>query len=172
MPITPDTKDWTWVLEKPCPACGFVASEATPADVGPTIRSHIPRWRAALERDDVAVRPDDSTWSTLEYAAHVRDVFGVFEQRLRLMLAEDAPTFADWDQDAAAAEGDYAGQRASTVAAELDAAGQATASTYDAVRREQWERNGLRSNGSQFTVRTLSQYLLHDLVHHLHDVRA
>ena len=23
MPITPDTKNWTWVLERPCPDCGF-----------------------------------------------------------------------------------------------------------------------------------------------------
>ena len=23
MPITPDTKDWTWVMERPCPDCGF-----------------------------------------------------------------------------------------------------------------------------------------------------
>ncbi len=172
MPITPDVKDWTWVVEKPCSACGFAASQTSPADVGPTIRSHIPRWRKALERTDVAVRPDDSTWSTLEYAAHVRDVFGVFEQRLRLMLAEDGPDFADWDQDAAAVDGDYAGQRPSAVAAELDTAGQASASTYDAVRREQWGRTGRRSNGAQFTVQTLSQYLLHDLVHHLHDVDA
>ena len=29
-PITPDTKDWTWVLERPCPECGF--DPATVAD--------------------------------------------------------------------------------------------------------------------------------------------
>ena len=23
MPITPDTTDWTWVLERPCTECGF-----------------------------------------------------------------------------------------------------------------------------------------------------
>ncbi len=32
--ITPDTKDWTWVLERPCPDCGFVASDVAAADVG------------------------------------------------------------------------------------------------------------------------------------------
>ena len=26
MPIVPDDKDWTWVLERPCPECGFDAS--------------------------------------------------------------------------------------------------------------------------------------------------
>ena len=28
MSITPDTKDWTWVLERPCPECGFEALAA------------------------------------------------------------------------------------------------------------------------------------------------
>ena len=23
MTIIPDTKDWTWVLQRPCPECGF-----------------------------------------------------------------------------------------------------------------------------------------------------
>lgn len=26
MAIVPDTKDWTWVLERACPECGFDAS--------------------------------------------------------------------------------------------------------------------------------------------------
>lgn len=33
-----------------------------------------------------------------------------------------------------------------------------------------WERTGLRSDGAQFTVLTLGQYLVHDPVHHVWDV--
>ncbi len=36
-----------------------------------------------------------------------RDVFVVFDQRLALMLAEDDPLFASWDQDATALESRY-----------------------------------------------------------------
>ena len=32
------------------------------------------------------------------------------------------------------------------------------------------QRRGIRSNGSEFTILTLAQYFLHDVVHHLHDV--
>ncbi|HEY5013683.1 MAG TPA: DinB family protein, partial [Acidimicrobiia bacterium] len=32
--ITPDTKDWTWVLERPCPECGFDASAFAREQVG------------------------------------------------------------------------------------------------------------------------------------------
>ena len=34
-----------------------------------------------------------------------------------------------------------------------------------------WQRRGLRSDGSEFTVETLGRYHLHDVVHHLYDVR-
>jgi hypothetical protein len=33
-----------------------------------------------------------------------------------------------------------------------------------------WDRPGLRSNGSRFTVASLGRYHLHDVVHHLRDV--
>ena len=29
MTITPDAKDWTWVLERPCPECGLDTSSFT-----------------------------------------------------------------------------------------------------------------------------------------------
>jgi hypothetical protein len=170
--IVPDTKDWTWVLARPCPECGFAAADVEPADVGPAVRGSLPRWRTALERPDVAVRPSPDVWSTLEYAAHVRDVFRIFDERLGLMVEQDDPAFANWDQDVAALEGDYAHQDPAVLADELEASGEVVAASFDAVAPGQEERTGRRSNGSVFTVRTLGQYFLHDVVHHLHDVRA
>ena len=29
-PVPPDTKDWTWVLERPCPDCGFATFADNP----------------------------------------------------------------------------------------------------------------------------------------------
>ncbi|WP_427017224.1 DinB family protein [Pseudarthrobacter sp. P1] len=170
MAIIPDDKDWTWVLDETCPECGFAAAEATPATVASTIPELLPRWQAVLRRHEAAVRPNEHTWSALEYACHVRDVFEVFEGRLDLMLAQDNPTFANWDQDKAAVDADYAGQDPAVVAHELLDAGEAAASAFATVSEDQWERTGLRSNGSAFTVHTLAGYFLHDVVHHLHDV--
>ncbi|WP_324649294.1 DinB family protein [Georgenia sp. H159] len=170
MPIEPDTKDWTWVLHRPCPECGTDATAHSPATLPDVLRDAVVRWEAVLRRPDAARRPDDSTWSPLEYAAHVRDVCEVFRGRLELMLAEDDPTFADWDQDAAAVAGRYAEQDAGSVAEALAANARAVADAFAAVPQDRWERGGLRSNGSVFTVRTLSQYFAHDVLHHLHDV--
>ncbi len=113
-------------------------------------------------------------WSVTEYAAHVRDVHEVFAQRLDLMLgaAEDRPPeFANWDQDAAALEGRYDLAQPAAVAAVLSERADAVAAAYDAVEPAAYDRVGHRSNGSTFTVLTLARYHLHDLVHHLWDVR-
>ncbi len=102
----------------------------------------------------------------------MRDVHRVFAARLRLMLDRDSPSFASWDQDAAAVEARYDREDPGTVAAELVAAALAVADAYDAVPRDALERPGRRSNGSTFTVLTLARYHLHDVVHHLWDVRG
>ena len=171
MPITPDTKNWTWVLERPCADCGFDSSTVTFREVPGLVRANAAAWPAELTRADAARRPDDSTWSTLEYGAHVRDVFRIFQTRLRLMLDEDAPTFANWDQDDTATAERYAEQDPAVVATELLEAAEVVAAAFDAVDDDQLDRTGLRSDGSGFTVESLARYFVHDPIHHLHDVR-
>lgn len=168
MAITPDTKNWTWVLEKPCPECGFDASTFEATDVADMIRANAAAWPAVLERDDVRERPDDSTWSKLEYAAHVRDVFRIYLYRLGLMLAEDDPLFPNWDQDATAVEERYNEQSPEVVSAELVADAAALADAFDTVA--DWGRPGRRSDGVAFTIETFAKYYIHDPIHHLWDV--
>ncbi|MBT2512124.1 DinB family protein [Arthrobacter sp. ISL-30] len=170
MVIIPDDKDWTWVLEQPCQECGFNAAGVTPSTVAETVSHMLPRWQAVLRRQDAAERPNDHTWSPLEYACHVRDVFSLFDQRLNLMLNDDDAHFANWDQNQAAIDGDYAKADPQEVSAELEAEGRQISASFAGVTEDQWQRTGKRSNGSVFTVLTFSQYFLHDVVHHLHDV--
>ena len=170
MPIVPDEKDWTWVLSRPCTQCGFDASAVTPSTVPGSVENMLPRWRAVLRRPDANERPDSSTWSALEYACHVRDVFSLFDRRLNLMLTEDDAKFENWDQDQTAVDSDYANADPAVVSAELTTEGEQVAASFAWVQESQWGRTGLRSNGSEFTVLTLAQYFLHDVVHHLADV--
>lgn len=169
MPITPDTKNWTWVLEKPCPECGFDASSVPFRDIPSLIRVNAAAWPGQLVRPDARDRPDDATWSPLEYAAHVRDVFRIFHERLHLMLEREQPVFANWDQDATAVAERYNEQDPAVVAEELVAAADALARAYSAVDDTDLGRTGLRSDGSTFTVESLARYFIHDPVHHLHD---
>jgi hypothetical protein len=172
MPIVPDTKNWTWVLERPCPECGFDASKVGFRDIPGLTRQNALAWMPVLERDDVRERPDDSTWSPLEYAAHTRDVFRVFGRRLQLMLQEDDPAFENWDQDKTALEDGYAQQDPATVAVELRDAANTLADAFERVPESALDRTGRRSDGNVFTVETLARYYIHDPVHHLWDVRG
>jgi hypothetical protein len=171
-PIVPDTKDWTWVLDRPCEECGFDAAAQGISDLPRLLHDTAMTWSEVLARRAAAERPAPAVWSPLEYGAHVRDVHVLFAERLRLMLDEDRPTFANWDQDATAVEDDYAGQDPATVAVELIEAAGTVAGIYAAVTDATRTRRGVRSNGDEFTVESLGRYHLHDVVHHLHDVGA
>jgi SAM-dependent methyltransferase len=170
MMIEPDTKDWTWVLERPCPECGFDAPDLDRDRIPQAIRDNATLWDVVLDTDDAAVRPSAHLWSPLEYACHVRDVNRLFADRLELMLIQDDPEFENWDQDEAAVEADYGSQQPDKVAAEVTAAAEAVAAAYERVSGVQWNRTGRRSDGAVFSVESFARYHLHDLVHHAHDV--
>jgi hypothetical protein len=168
--IEPDTKDWTWVLERPCPECAFDASTVAVDDVPTMIRENAAQWPGVLARPAARTRPRDDRWSPLEYGCHVRDVFRLYDVRLHLMLDEDDPTFANWDQDETAVADRYGEQDPETVGADLVAAASQLADSFAAVRPDQYGRRGTRSDGARFTVETFARYLIHDPVHHLWDV--
>lgn len=170
----PDTKNWTWVLERRCPECGFDGRQIDKGDVAAQIRANAASWRTVLSSGDrVHTRPsnpngDGPKWSALEYGAHVRDVYEVYAQRITLMMKKNDPEFPDWDQDAAAIEGDYRIEDPAKVSYDLAVNAGKVADLFDKVR--DWSRSGRRSDGSVFTLETIAIYLLHDPVHHLWDV--
>ncbi|MFJ8044895.1 DinB family protein [Kitasatospora sp. NPDC096147] len=171
--ITPDTKDWTWVLHRACPDCGFDTPAVAAELVAGLVRANAAAWTALLtERPDADLRrrPVPEVWSDLEYACHVRDVFRLFRVRLRSMLEEQDPLFANWDQDETALADRYGEQDPGRVAAELAAAAEELALAFEQVEGERWQRVGRRSDGARFTVESFARYLIHDPVHHLYDV--
>lgn len=172
MAIVPDTKNWTWVLDEACPECGFDAVAVELDRMGDLVRANVAEWAPLLSGDLVAVRPSEDRWSALEYGCHVRDVFALFDERLRLMLTEQGPQFANWDQDVTAVEQRYHEQDPAVVSRELVDAGETCAARWDGVGPDDWQRTGDRSDGSTFTVESFARYFLHDPVHHLADVRA
>jgi hypothetical protein len=170
MTIVPDTKDWTWVLRRPCPECGFDTSAFAREDVAGLLRTNAAAWSAMLaERPDVRQRPHPQTWSPLEYACHVRDVCRLYHERLNLMLTQDDPLYPNWDQDATAVEQRYGEQDPAVVSEELGRAARALAAAFESVDGDQWTRPGRRSDGAVFTVESFARYFIHDPVHHLYD---
>lgn len=80
-------------------------------------------------------RPAPGKWSALEYGCHVRDVLRLFDQRLWLMLTQEAPQYPNWDQDATAVADRYDEQDRATVAAELAQAAETLAAHFEALSR-------------------------------------
>lgn len=170
--IVADTKDWTWVLERQCPECGLDTTAVSARDVGTMLRASSALWQRELNRANVGTRPDPATWSVLEYGCHVRDVCRRFDERLGLMLSQDDPVFENWDQDATAIEQRYGNQRPAAVADELAEAAERLSRHVDEVTGDQWQRTGRRDDGARFTVESFARYLIHDVVHHQHDIGA
>ena len=87
------------------------------------------------------------------------------------MLQEDEPRFDNWDQDVTAVSDHYELQDPLVVAAALVEAADTFADIYDTVSADQWDRTGLRSDGSLFTVESFGRYFVHDPMHHIVDAQ-
>jgi hypothetical protein len=169
--ITPDTKDWTWVLRRACPQCRLDSTSVAREQLPGMLRANAEQWRRVLAAPgDARRRPRPEVWSSLEYACHVRDVCRVFAGRLELMRTEDHPAFPNWDQDATAVADRYGEQDPTVVSDELVAAAQQLADGFAAVPAAEWARTGARSDGAVFTIESLGRYFIHDVIHHIYDV--
>jgi DinB superfamily len=169
--IIPDAKDWTWVLDRPCPECGLDTQRFARESIAGMIRVNAAAWQDVLSGPgDPRQRPAPAVWSTVEYGCHVRDVLRLYDERLVMMLTQDAPDFPNWDQDATAVADQYARQDPALVATDLRRAAEAIAARFEGVSGDQWQRTGRRSDGARFTIESFARYFIHDPVHHLYDV--
>lgn len=168
--IEPETKDWTWVVVRPCPDCGFDPRAVEPDRFSDLVHANTRGWYDLLADADYAVRPAPHVWSRLEYACHVRDLHRLFADRVRLMLEQDDPSMQDWDQDSVAVSEVYGEQDPASVGTELVEQAAEVAELYSRIEDDQWERTGHLAGGQRFTVASIGRYHLHDIVHHLWDV--
>ena len=142
-------------------------------DVAGLVVANLADWERLLGEGVIRPgRPDDHTWSSLEYACHVRDVYLRYDGRLTLMLDAEDPLFPNWDQDATAVDDRYDEQNPFTVVGELRDAGATVAQRLASVDGVDWDRKGRRSDGASFTLDTIARYMVHDTIHHVWDVTA
>ena len=163
-----------------CDECGFDGDAMANADLAEACRKFAKRYRAPLTRflpneDGDAVlrrRPAPEVWSALEYAAHTRDVFAFYRERIERVLAEDRPTlhavgFGDREE-----EQTYNDEDPATTADGVTGEAAAVASLLESLDADAWQRVGLASDGSgaERTVRVLAERVVHDAHHHLLDI--
>jgi hypothetical protein len=160
-----------------CDECGYSDESLTAAEAITAIRAFGRRYRAPLTRflpgeDPDAVlrtRPAPTVWSPLEYAAHVRDVFGWYDERIRRSLVEDRPSFDGPDHEEVAEAERYNEQDPTAVADALAANAERLADTLEAVPDGGWDRVHLRG-GKPRSVLLVARRAVHEGNHHLLDI--
>ena len=160
-----------------CAECGHSDAGVTAADAIAALRKFGKRYRAPLTRmlpgedadDLLRRRPAPGVWSPLEYAAHVRDVFGWYDERVKRSLVEDRPSFEGDDHEEVAEAERYNQQDPAAVADALAANADRLADTLEAVPDDGWDRVHLR-RGQERSVLLVARRAVHEGNHHLLDI--
>jgi hypothetical protein len=159
-----------------CDECGFVYDELPVADVPRALRSFGERYGALLRSADEAelrTRPQPETWSPLEYACHVRDVFEVQRQRLARALEEDCPTFVPMGREERVTALAYNEQPPTEVADALAGRAEELADAVAALDEAQLARTGVYGwpVEAERTMAWVGRHTVHEGEHHLDDIR-
>jgi hypothetical protein len=162
-----------------CPECGFDYDTVSPQDAAVAVRSFPRRYRALLvtpgsEDGPDAVfrrRPDATTWSALEYTAHVADRLDHLGPAIRRITREEQPLIPPFDNDERAASQAYNAIDRAEVMGWLDMACDELASVIDDVRPDDWTRRARLAGGEERDALTLARDGVHEGAHHLRDVQ-
>jgi uncharacterized damage-inducible protein DinB len=158
-----------------CDDCGYGYDDLPRAAISGSLRraaAHYAERLAALADDDVRAHPVAGSWSVLEYACHVRDIFRIQTTRVQLALTEWEPSFAPMRRDERALEEGYNDQPVPTVTRELQDAAAILAGTFDGLSDEDWQRRGFYNWPTRQlrTVEWIGRHTVHEAEHHRRDI--
>ena len=164
------------VIEERCAECVF--------DYAATARRELPgavaTWGALHAAilagiDAVTLRTHHrlDVWSALEYGCHTRDVLAVQGERIYQVLTVQEPLFESMRREQRAVEFDYNAQDPHVVATQLTEAAGYLRQLLLSLAAEDWHRTGWFNwpVPTQRDVDWMARHALHELVHHLLDVR-
>lgn len=150
----------------------------SPLDAAVAVRSFPRRYRGVLSdpRSDDGPdavhrrRPHPSTWSALEYTAHVADRLDHLGPAILKVVRQNTPTIADFDNVGRAASKAYNDLDRVEVLGWLDMACDELASVIGEVRPDDWRRTAMVA-GAERDALSLAREGVHEGAHHLRDVR-
>ncbi|MEV4510883.1 HAD-IA family hydrolase [Dactylosporangium sp. NPDC049525] len=158
-----------------CESCGLRYGDLTTSAALGLIRSYPTRYRRRLQHLPVDVlrrRPTSGVWSALEYACHVRDVYDVYDTRVRRTLTEHEPTLEPMRNDERAEQRAYNQQPLAAVLLDLERNIERFAALTSEISGPQWSRSAVRLPRERRTVLWMVRQAAHEGLHHLHDIGA
>lgn len=159
-----------------CEECGYTYDLEAAPQAREAIRAGTAQLAGLLtttEHDALVRRPAPGVWAPLEYACHLRDM--LLTQRERVLLARrvDTPQCVPMGRDERVGHEGYVEQDPVEVAAELTMAARLLGNVFARLDTTDWELR-LLYNWPERHVRTLrwvAAHTLHEVQHHLLDVR-
>lgn len=163
-----------------CAECGFVYEDLPADDIAGVVRHAAREIRErlgdafgqvdGLER--LRTRPQPATWSALEYAGHVRDVFLTQHGRLYHGLVVDTPEFPPMHRDERVVLGAYNEEDPATTGTEVTMGADLFARLVTRLSTEQWARHCIYANPEprERELIWVARHTAHEVLHHLGDI--
>lgn len=131
---------------------------------------------ASLLREDhewLRLRTQPEVWSPLEYACHMRDVLLAMRERVLAVRRLERPTAQPMGRDERVLHEGYAEQNPADVSRQLVDAAQLFSNVLDRLPESDWDRTLIFPFPEQVerSVRWLAVHTVHELEHHLLDMR-
>ncbi|MEV4417202.1 DinB family protein [Catellatospora sp. NPDC049609] len=158
-----------------CAECGFAYDLALAPEVSQLAIGHAGEYADLLRAEPSALgrRSAPQVWSPLEYACHMRDV--LLAQRERVLAARrlDTPVAEPIGRDERVEHDGYAEQRPADVARQLQDAALLFANVLDRLSAGDWARTLVYTypEHQERSLRWIAVHTLHELRHHLLDIR-
>jgi hypothetical protein len=158
-----------------CPECGLDAEHLTMPEAADLIDALGPQYRKAFaavggDRARLRTKPEPDVWSSLEYAAHLRDAVRYHGALSNRALKEDRPELGAPDPDAVARNESYNDADPEEVLDGLEQQTTRFAARARSLTDNDLDRVVIRA-GNEITVRHMIRNVAHEGHHHLHDVR-
>lgn len=158
-----------------CEECGFEYRPAEAQQAGPSIVEGAGQVASLLRAatPGLRTRPREGTWSSLEYGCHLRDVLLVQRERVLAARRVDRPSCEPMGRDERVEHDGYADQDAGDVARQLADAARMFANVLGRLDAEDWDRTLVYNypTRSERSLRWVAVHTLHEVRHHLLDVR-
>ncbi|TQM29831.1 DinB family protein [Nocardia bhagyanarayanae] len=158
-----------------CAECGFEYDLELANQTSRLAEDCVAEYREllALDPERLRRRVSPEIWSPLEYACHVRDVLLTQRERALAARREHRPTAVPMGRDERVEHEGYAEQHPEDVARQLGDAAMLFGNVLDRLGPADWDRELVYTypERSARTLRWLAVHTLHELRHHLVDMR-